>query len=100
MIAIKRFKNGKIKMEIKIDKRFSKPAEKEFSNIEDIKQSISMDDLHFNRINGYNYLIDLINQKVFEGEDISKLLENKAIYFYPLSRKLSKSLLQDLSNGY
>ena len=100
MITIKRFKNGKIKMEIKIDKRFSKPSEKEFLNIEDIKQSLSMDDLHFNRINGYSYLVDLISQKVYEGEDISKLLKNKKIYFYPLSKKLSKSLLQDLSNGY
>lgn len=100
MLTIKRFKNGKIKIEIKIDKRFSKSSKKEFTNIDDIKQALSMDNITFNRINGYNYLVDENNQKVYEGENISKLLKNNKIYFYPLSKKLSKSLLQDLSNGY
>ena len=88
-MTIKKFKSGKIKIVVNT-----------LANLEDIKQALQTSQITINRINGYNYLIDEDTQKVFEGENIAKLLENKAIYFYPLSKKLSKSLLQDLDNGY
>src|SRR5665647_967542 len=106
-MLIKKFENGKIKLTI----------QKEYDlNIDGtISDSVYHDDiegndLYLNQINGYQYLVDFNTSLVYElgsyllQNPLNYLLDSfqtsKSIYFYPLSRKESKSLLQDLENGY
>lgn len=73
-------------------------------------------DLHFNQINGYIYLIDfntcnaydmgLVKPYLFESVGTLKALEivltenSGKLKLYPVSKKEYKSLMQDLENGY
>lgn len=107
MADIKKFKNGKIK--VSIDKQYdilSNGAINENVYHEDM----FFNDLYVNQINGYSYLVDFNTSLVYETGSyllqnplkyiLDTLSENGKMYFYPLSKKESKSLLQDLENGY
>lgn len=99
---IKKFKNGKILL---------KP-----DSIEDIKNEsfyhdeMFMANLYFDQINGYMYIVDYNSSLVYYlGSHLlqnplqyllEELEERGKMYLYPLTRKESQSLLQDLENGY
>lgn len=99
---IKKFKNGKILL---------KP-----DSIEDIlnesfyHDEMFMSDLYINQINGYMYVVDFNRDLVYELGSylmqnplkyiLDELEEHGKMYFFPLSKKESASLLQDLENGY
>lgn len=106
-MEIKKFKNGKIKMTI----------QKNYDINDDgtINENVYHDDMFFsdlyiNQINGYQYICDFNTSLVYEMGSylmqnplkfiLDTLQEDKQIYLYPLSKKESKSLLQDLENGY
>lgn len=110
---IKKFKNGKIKInKIKKNDNYYR------DNIGDImidqfyNNEITMCDLYFNQINGYMYLVDFNTQYVYDLRDINyyhhknilihlkELLESNNIYLYPLSKKESAELLYQLEQGY
>jgi len=70
---------------------------------------ITMSDLYFNQINGYMYLTDYNTSCVYDFSNCyvnilshfdNLLLTTKKLKLYPLSKKESKSLLEDLENGY
>lgn len=109
-MIIKKFKNGKIKMQLeKSDFDYYGDGN---GNLKDdlYFNEIEMSDLYINQINGYQYLVDFHTQRVYElgsylmqnplKELLSDLEQHKTLYFYPLSKKESKSLLEDLANGY
>lgn len=98
---IKKFKNGNITI------RF----DKDYTNIDEFYgRDMFWNDLYINQINGYEYLVDFNTQLVYELgsclmqnplkeiEDIVK--EQGSMKLHPLSKKDSKSLLQDLENGF
>lgn len=103
---IKKFKNGKLLLKVeKID----------FINKNEVDENFYHDtmffaDLYINQINGYQYLVDFNKSLVYELGSyllqnplkflLEELAEKNKIYFYPLSKKESKSLLEDLENGY
>jgi hypothetical protein len=115
---IKKFKNGKILLQVKsID----------FDGLQ-VSESFYHDDMFFsdlslNQINGYMYLVDYNTQLVYEyiqlgglqsynpiysicnvqnalKEIIDGLTEYKKVYLFPLTKKESESLLIDLDGGY
>lgn len=102
---IKKFKNGKILL---------KPDKNDFENgvlnENFYHDEMLMSDLYINQINGYQYIVDFNTLLVYEIGSyllqnplkfiLETLEEDKKIYLYPLSKKESKSLLQDLENGY
>ena len=113
---IVKFKNGNIKIYM-YDTFFYNDIDLYYNH------EITMNDLYFNQINGYMYLVDYNTQTVYEymqlggqkkhntiyslcnvqnplKELIDGLTEHKKIYLFPLTKKLSKSLLQDMENGY
>ena len=104
---IKKFKNGKIKMTVKKDYDIL-PDGSINENV--YHDDMFMSDLSINQINGYQYIVDFNTSTCYEmgsylvqnplKEILETLQENKKIYLYPLSKKESKSLLQDLENGY
>ena len=106
MALIKKFKNGKIKVEL--DYRDDGNTAQEIESV--YHDDMFMADLYLNQINGYQYLVDWNTQLVYElgsylfqnplKEMLDELLEKGKIYFYPLSKKESLSLLEDLENGY
>jgi len=106
MATIKKFKNGKIK--IALDYMDEGTTAQEIEGV--YHDDMFMSDLSLNQINGYQYLVDYNTQTVYELGSylmqnplkyiLDELLEKSKIYFYPLSKKESKSLLQDLENGY
>ena len=113
-MKIKKFRNGKIKLTVepKHDIEY-KINTKEFDT--KISESVYHNDMFFadlyiNQINGYQYITNHNTQRVYELGSylmqnplkwlLDELAEKRTIYFYPLSRKQSKSLLQDLENGY
>jgi hypothetical protein len=108
MEEIKKFKNGKIKLQV-CKKSFYK-EENGSVNENFYHDEMFMNDLYLNQIDGYMYLVDFNKSLVYEIgsylmqnplKEILETLENcKPLYFYPLSKKQSKSLLQDLENGY
>ena len=69
-----------------------------------------MSDLYLNQINGYMYIVDYNRILVYEIRSyflhnplkyiLDELEEHGKMYLYPLTRKESLSLLQDLENGY
>lgn len=106
-MEIKKFKNGKIKMVV----------QREYDYISDGSISkmvyhydMFFADLSINQINGYQYICDFNTGLVYEMGSylmqnplkfiLDTLQEDKQICLYPLSKKESKSLLQDLENGY
>ena len=115
---IKKFKNGKILLSV---------IKSDFDGLE-VSENFYHDemffsDLYLNQINGYMYLVDFNKSLVYEyiqlggtkkyntiyslcnvqnplKEIIDGLTEHKKIYLYPITKKESKSLLQDMANGY
>ncbi len=107
---IKKFKNGKIKMSIQRDYDINDDGS---INENVYHDDMFMSDLSFNQINGYMYLIDQNTQNVYDLQNhgysimmntlvqlLDELEKIGVIYFYPLTKKESKSLLQDLENGF
>lgn len=102
---IKKFKNGKILL---------KPCKNDFEsgvlNENFYHDEMFMSDLYINQINGYQYIVDFNTLLVYEigscllQNPLKFILEtleaNKKMYLYPLSKKESKSLLEDLENGF
>ena len=99
---IKKFKNGKILL---------KPdSVEEILNESFYHDEMFTADLYLNQINGYMYIVDFNRSLVYELG--SYLMQNPLkyildeleafgkMYLYPLSKKESESLLQDLENGY
>ena len=106
MAVIKKFKNGKIKIELDYTNDGTTAQEIESVYHDDM----FMSDLYINQINGYSYLVDFNTSLVYELGSylmqnplkwiLDELLEKSKIYFYPLTKKQSKSLIEDLDNGY
>jgi len=107
---IKKFKNGKIKMSIQRDYDINDDSS---INENVYHDDMFMSDLSFNQINGYMYLVDQNTQLVYDLQNhgysimnnaliqlLNELEKTNVIYFYPLTKKESKSLLQDLENGF
>jgi len=97
---IKKFKNGKVMLQCK-----KSELDESFCHDE-----MFWSDLYINQINGYLYIIDHNTQLVYElgsyfmQDPIKYILETieseGKMYLYPLSKKESLSLLEDLENGY
>jgi len=107
MAIIKKFKNGKIL--VSIQKNYDIQEDKSIDeNI--YHDDFLMSDLYINQINGYQYLVDYNTSTVYELGSylcqnplkgiLEELQEKNKMYFFPLSKKQSKSLLEDLDNGY
>lgn len=96
---IKKFKNGKVMLQCK----------KSELNENFYHDEMFWSDLYINQINGYLYITDFNTQLVYEigsylmQNPIKYILDtiesDGKMYLYPLSKKESKSLLQDLENG-
>ena len=109
---IKKFKNGKIKLSFpksEIDKYWLLDDEGNLK--EDYYYDVmNMEDLYFNQINGYMYIVDFNTGLVYEldSQNIQNPLkwlldyigEYKKYYLYPLSRKESQYLMNCLEQGY
>lgn len=105
-MLVKKFKNGKIKFQVeKMD------ILKDGSIEENVYyDDMFMSDLSFNQINGHMYLVDYNSQLVYDFSEcdmfnplkhlLNELEREGKIYLYSCSRKESKSLLQDLENGF
>ena len=99
---IRKFKNGKILL--KIDNVYDLENDSFYHN------DMFMSDLYINQINGYMYICDFNTGICYELGSyllqnplkylMDTLKDNKKMYLYPLSKKYSRSLLQDLENGY
>lgn len=105
-MKIKKFKNGKIKLELE-------PSD--FDDQGNVREEVYYDDmfmhdLYIEQINGYQYIVNFNTQRVYELGSyllqnplkylLDELKEHGKMYLYPLSKRESKSLLQDLENGY
>ena len=97
---ITKFSNGNINL---------KADTKNWINIDSFYNDMTNNDLYFNQINGYMYLVDNNTQLVYDFSNcyinILSHLQNmltggKTVKLYPLSKKECKSLLQDLGNGF
>lgn len=110
MEEIRKFKNGKIAF--RVDASYSiKNGELDENYYHD---GMFMNDLYLNQINGYMYLVDYNTQLVYElgsylmQNPLKYLLDSimeehkkgKAFYLYPLTKRYSRELLEDLENGY
>ena len=104
---IKKFKNGKIKMSVQRDYDINDDGS---INENVYHDDMFMADLSLNQINGYMYITDFNTQLVYELGSylmqnplkflLEEMEEKSVLYFYPLTKKESKSLLQDLENGF
>ena len=115
---IKKFKNGKILLSVTKSDFDGLQVNENFYHDE-----MFFSDLYLNQINGYMYIVNYNQQLVYEyiqlggqkkhntiyslcnvqnalKEIIDGLTEYKKIYLYPLTKKESLSLLQDMENGY
>ena len=102
MNNVKKFKNGNVRI-------YSDNGEY-YKGIDDLyNHEITMNDLYFNQINGYMYLIDFNTNNVYDFSqcyiNILEYLENmmkgkKFINLYPLPKKEAKSILSDLEGEY
>lgn len=116
---IKKFRNGKILLQAeKIDRNDDGTVSENFYHDE-----MFFSDLYLNQINGYVYIVDFNKSLVYEyiqlggtkkhnpiysicnvqnpiREIIDGLTEHKKIYLYPLNKKLSSSLIEDMGNGF
>lgn len=104
-MIIKKFKNGKLKLEY--EKGDISGIGSIFENV--YYDDMFMNDLYINQINGYQYLIDFNKSIVYDLRDythnplytlLNDIQKFKKVYYYPLNKKECKSLLQDLENGY
>jgi hypothetical protein len=106
MTIVKKFKNGKIK--IQLDYMNDGTTAQEIESV--YHDDMFMSDLYINQINGYSYVVDFNTNLVYEigsylcqnplKQILDELLEKSKIYLYPLTKKQSKDLLEDLENGY
>ena len=104
-MIIKKFKNGKILLKTeKADFKNNIIDENIYHN------SMFMESLCIDQINGYNYITDFNTNRVYDLGSyllqnplkflLDTLTEKKKMYLLPLTKRQSKSLLQDLENGY
>lgn len=103
---IKKFKNGKIVLDIREDLKTGYYE----SNIQSVEgfyhDEMTMQDLYVNQINGYQYIVDWNTQRLYDlpRNDFQLFLEDlsngKKITLEPYGKRMSKSLLQDLENGF
>lgn len=114
-MIINKFKNGNINLKLESsDFFYYQLGTTDTIDIDMIyNNELTMNDLYFNQINGYQYLVDFNTNKVYEISNgyINVLIElkemllanyasNNTLKLYALSNKECKSLLQDLDNGY
>ena len=109
---IKKFKNGKIKLSYpksRIDKHCY--LDEEGDILDDYYYNeVEMEDIYFNQINGYMYLVDFNTQLVYELESqniqnplkwlLDTIKEDGRYYLYPLTRRESEELIHCLNMGY
>lgn len=107
-MIIKKFKNGNINLKLEKSDYFYY-GDKNGLNIDKIYDVLTMDDLYFNQINGYMYLVDFNKSLMYDFSDCyinileylkSLLVDNKTVKLFPISKKESKSLFIDLENGF
>ena len=115
-MKIKKFNNGNINLKLEKNDFFNYNDGIEVDALLDIdalyNNELSMDDLGFNQINGYMYLVDFNTSLVYDFSDcfinILKYLEmkliegykiNTCLKLYSLSKEECKSLLQELENS-
>jgi len=109
-MKIKKFKNGNVNLKLeKSDFFYYDDTENKIDIDKLYNNEITMEDLYFNQVNGYMYLIDYNKRLIYEyGNGYNnilitlrnELLENNTIKLIPLSKKESKQLFIDLENGY
>lgn len=109
---IKKFKNGKIKLvSPKKDDQWLRDQYNDNEITDDYYHDIMfMEDISFNQINGYMYIVDFNTQLVYELESqniqnplkwlLDTINEAGRYYLYPLSKQECKELLIDLEGGY
>ena len=109
---IKKFKNGKIKMDIQYELRvgYYRVGGTHEENMREMEKfchfEMSMEDLYVNIINGYPYIVDFNTQLVYDLPHghfemfLESLSKGKVIELVPYGKRASKELLQDLENGY
>ena len=103
---IKKFKNGNIVLDIREDiiTGYYEPNIRSVENF--YHHSMTMEDLCINQINGYMYIVDFNKQLVYDLPEnnfelfLLELIENGKIKLIPYGKRISKSLIQDLENGY
>ena len=105
-MIIKKFKNGKVKLQVEKCDRLSDGTVDENVYHDDM----CCDDLYIHQINGYQYVVDFNTSTVYELGSyllqnplkwILDILEEEGrMYLYPLTKRESLSLLEDLENGY
>lgn len=109
-MIIKKFKNGKVKMKLEKSDFFYYADENGGIDIDRLyNNEITMNDLCIQQINGYQYIVDFNTSTVYEMGSyllqnplkfIADELSEGTVYLYPLTKKLSLDLLEDLENGY
>ena len=109
---VKKFKNGNVRI-------FSPYFMRDYYSVDCLRgnidrlynEFITMQDLYFNQINGYMYLVDFNRGRVYDctyllgpGNPLPALDNElkKASYLtlHPLTVRESKSLMQDLERGF
>lgn len=105
-MKIRKFKNGNIRL--RVEKVDFKADGTVYSQV--YHDEMFLEDLYINQINGYQYICDQNTGLVYEmgsymmQNPLRYLLEElelrKKFELKPLSKKQSKSLMQDLENGY
>ena len=103
---IKKFKNGNLVLDIREELKSGYFE----SNIQDVERfyhnDMFFENLYINQINGYLYIVDFNSNRVYDLPEnnfqlfLLELIENGRIKLIPYGKKVSKSLLQDLENGY
>lgn len=109
---IKKFKNGKIYMDIKEDLKsgfyeVGNGHEKDMEELEKFyHDEMFINDLSINQINGCLYIVDFNTQLVYDLPHghfemfLESLGKGKKIILQPYGKRASRSLLEDLENGY
>ena len=103
---IKKFKNGKINLDLREDFKKGYYKKDVNSTADFYHHEMTMDDLYIEEINGYLYIVNFNSGLVYDmpgctfNDFIQNLMDNEKIILYPYDKKSSKSLLQDLENGY
>ena len=104
---VKKFKNGKIKIELPKNDYIYREDGKILENF--YHNEITMHDLSLESINGYTYLVDSSNEKLYDlslynviflDEFLSLFNDKEKIYLYPTDKRIKKDLMEDLCNGY
>ena len=120
-MKLNKFKNGNINMKLEKSDKFYHSRNNNISyddaikqnintvNIDDIYNVITMNDLYFDQIDGYMYLIDYNTRLIYDfsscyinilvylkGILINKYNKNEILKLTPLNKKECKELFQDL----